>query len=249
MSSVGLFHVVYHTTPSVPGAVSLTLNLLVNTPARKITGHARLFQATNPPLDQQYDVFGSYTVIDILLQGAPMPIYLMNLTGHAHDACFVTTSFELQGKFEGGWQQGSVNYRYLDDGVWHQAAQTIQAQETVSHSPHRPIIPLYAAALQQASATGNLAELKQLAVTAQAQLDQSDDIRQALGQLNAHIAERENTVVSVPPYGVAVQQAIGSGDLAQLKQLAQQIEQQISQSAQLAPALAELKQHIGALDK
>lgn len=246
MSSVGLFHTIYH-SPSIPGGVSLTLNLLVNTPAKKITGQAHLFQATNPPLNETYEVFGDYTVLNIMIMGAPQPLYIISLTGHAPGS--TTPTFYLNGTFQDTWQHGWVSYRYLVDGEWHHQTQTIQAEESPSLQPHQHFIPLYAAALQQASATGSLLELKQLAATAQAQLNQSDDIHQALTKLNAHIAEREASSVPAMPYGVAVQQAISSGNLSQLKQLAQQIEQQISQSSILGPALAELKQHISKLTK
>lgn len=248
MPSRGLFHTIYHTVPGISGGVSLTLNLLVHTPTKKITGHARVFQATHPALDLQYDVRGDYTQVNVFLRGAPYPIYLVNLAGHTHGGCLLTPAFSLHGVFQGGWQQGNVAYRYQSNGVWHDQSQTIQAQYSPPRPPFLPM-PLYAAALQQASASGNLAELKQLAAAAQAQLEQSDDIRLALDQLNTHIAEREKHHVPTPPYGVAIQQAISSGDLAGLKQLAHQVEQQINQSTQLGSALAELKQHISALEQ
>jgi hypothetical protein len=53
----------------------------------------------------------------------------------------------------------------------------------------------------------------------------------------------------VPPYGVVIQQAIAKGDLAQMKQVAQQADEYLSQSGNLSAALAILKVEIAKAEK
>lgn len=46
----------------------------------------------------------------------------------------------------------------------------------------------------------------------------------------------------IPPYGVAIQEAIRSGDRARMQEVAQQAEQHI---AEVREALAKLREHLG----
>jgi hypothetical protein len=52
-------------------------------------------------------------------------------------------------------------------------------------------------------------------------------------------------MVPVPPYGVAIQEAIASGDNARMQQAAQQAEEWLKHAEEVRAALAQLRQHIG----
>lgn len=58
MSQTGLFPVTYVVATPAIGAPVLTLSLLVNTPAKKVSGIAKITQSTNPPLVFHADVWG-----------------------------------------------------------------------------------------------------------------------------------------------------------------------------------------------
>jgi len=53
----------------------------------------------------------------------------------------------------------------------------------------------------------------------------------------------------VPPYGVAIQQAIAKGDLSQMKQVAREAEEHLAQTGNLPVALAILKVEIAKAEK
>lgn len=78
-----------------------------------------------------------------------------------------------------------------------------------------PIMPLYAAALQHAKASGDVARMRSLSAIAEQQLGDSAEISRALSDLKNELAARSGGVV--PPYGVAIQEAIASGDVATMR--------------------------------
>jgi len=53
----------------------------------------------------------------------------------------------------------------------------------------------------------------------------------------------------VPPYGVAIQQAIAKGDLNQMKQVAKEAEEYLQKAGNLPAALAILKAEIAKAEK
>jgi hypothetical protein len=53
----------------------------------------------------------------------------------------------------------------------------------------------------------------------------------------------------VPPYGTAIQEAVASGDLAEMKQLARQAEQFLAQYGDVRAALEVLKIEIHKLER
>jgi hypothetical protein len=53
----------------------------------------------------------------------------------------------------------------------------------------------------------------------------------------------------VPPYGVAIQQAIAKGDLAHMKQVAKDVEDYLNQAGNLPAALTILKAEIAKAEK
>ena len=78
-----------------------------------------------------------------------------------------------------------------------------------------PIMPLYAAALQHAKASGDVARMRTLAALAEQQLGASGEIGKALADVKNELATRHGG--PLPPYGVAIQDAIASGDVATMK--------------------------------
>jgi hypothetical protein len=55
--------------------------------------------------------------------------------------------------------------------------------------------------------------------------------------------------VGVPPYGVAIQEAVASGDLAKMKAAAQQAEDYLREWGNIPAALEALKMEISKLEK
>lgn len=59
-AETGAFPLCYQ-SKAIPGAVVMTLDLVVVTPAKTMSGKATLTQAVNPPLDVALEVKGPYT--------------------------------------------------------------------------------------------------------------------------------------------------------------------------------------------
>ncbi len=55
--------------------------------------------------------------------------------------------------------------------------------------------------------------------------------------------------MQIPPYGVAIQEAVASGDLARMKEAAQQAEQYVREWGDVSSALEILKLEISKLEK
>ncbi len=55
--------------------------------------------------------------------------------------------------------------------------------------------------------------------------------------------------MAIPPYGVAIQEAVASGDLAKMKEAAQQAEQYVREWGDVSSALEVLKLEISKLEK
>jgi hypothetical protein len=103
------------------------------------------------------------------------------------------------------WQNGVANYRYFDGQRWHEV-NGVPAQQVESVSsrvqlpplepgpvilPHPPIMPLYAAPIQSAIASGDLAQMKNLASQAKQQLDQHPQLQSALEAAKGEISRLE----------------------------------------------------------
>ncbi|MGC0152643.1 DUF1842 domain-containing protein [Chromobacterium vaccinii] len=197
-SSVGLFHTrLIVATPAV-GAPVLHLDLVVQTPDKKVFGIASIFQATHPTLAFSAHVWGDYS--QPKLDKSTENHIALTLAGSPGSAISqIAETFHLQGLLNADWAQGFASYSYYDNGVWHKvqhATVTEDRRESASASAappphHQHPIPLYAAALQQARGGGNLAALKSLASQAETQLEQESKIRDGLSQLQAEIKRRE----------------------------------------------------------
>ncbi len=193
--SIGLFHTRLNVSSSLLGAPVLTLDLLVDTVNKKVSGVASIFQSTYPPLNFRARVWGNYTEAKLIpeaeshiilsLDGSPSGPYSQ-----------IAQTFHLQGILGGDWASGFADYKYYDQDHWttvrHAAVSQAPAlrPEHPEH-PHHPHVPLYAVAVQQAQASGDLAQLKAVVSQGEQQLASSGALRSALEQLNAEIARLE----------------------------------------------------------
>ncbi|MGF6487719.1 DUF1842 domain-containing protein [Pseudomonas frederiksbergensis] len=205
---VGLFPLGYRIGTSMPGAQSLALNLLVFTPDETVNGTAAITQATNPPLDVHSDVWGEYTYLTVMSPGVSK-ILITAQGNHGGAGSNSMVNFKLQLVVGTDWKEGVANYSYLNGQqqwveVNNAPAHLIEAVPShVSPLPlepgpvippessYPPIMPLYAAPIQSAMASGDLAQMKNLARLAQQQLDQQPQLQSALETAKDEISRQE----------------------------------------------------------
>ncbi|UQS17695.1 DUF1842 domain-containing protein [Pseudomonas sp. HS6] len=190
--NVGLFPVSYRIGTGLPGAQSLLLNLLVSTPQHEVSGGATVTQATNPPLDIHSDVWGEYTYLTVMKPGVSKILITAegNHGGHGSNSII---NFKIRLVVGTDWKEGVANYQYLNGTHWVEVnnvpVHLAEVQSKVfppfepgpviiHHNP--PILPLYAAPIQSAIASGDLAQMKNLAKLAKQQLDQQPQLQSAL---------------------------------------------------------------------
>src|SRR5438105_1999282 len=106
---------------------------------------------------------------------------------------------------------------------------------------------LYGPPIEDAIARGDLAEMKSLLNEAEEFLRQHGDVRSSVELLKLEIGKRQSdrpavqTGLSIPPYGVAIQQAIVRGDLNEMKILLKEAEAHLSDAGDVSAALTLLK--------
>ncbi|MBB3239804.1 hypothetical protein FHW68_001295 [Pseudomonas sp. Tn43] len=206
--SVGLFPLAYRIGTSAAGAQSLALNLLVFTPDETVNGTAAITQATNPPLDVHTDVWGEYTYLTVMSPGVSK-ILITAQGNHGGPGSNSIVNFKLQLVVGTDWKEGVANYSYLNGQqqwveVNNAPAHLIEAVPSrVSPLPlepgpvippessYPPIMPLYAAPIQSAMASGDLAQMKNLSRLAQQQLDQQPQLQSALETAKDEISRQE----------------------------------------------------------
>ncbi|NIE77869.1 DUF1842 domain-containing protein [Pantoea sp. Tr-811] len=163
--TVGLFPVAYLIGTNQPGAPRLQLDLLVYTPDRSINGAALLTQATNPPLDLHLDTWGSYSYLTVLppSQGKILITAQGNQGGpHANSPVL----FKLHALLDQNWQQGVANYEYYNGQRW---VSVENVPVTLDNQRIQPLAnvdlqtELHSATLEALIASGDVAQLKQLA--------------------------------------------------------------------------------------
>ncbi|MBB6582137.1 DUF1842 domain-containing protein [Ralstonia solanacearum] len=202
-NAVGLFPVRFVIGTGLPGAPTLTLNLLVDTPRRRVVGNATITQAVSPPLDLHVDVWGSFTYMAVMPPGKTR--ILVTLQGNSGGPTSnAMTTFRLHLVLNADWQAGIASYSYWVDGQWHEV-ESVPAhidREFVPLEPG-PVLPpetlnaltigrtLYGPAIQRATASGDLAHMKTLAAYAQQQLDSHQEIASANAALHAEIRKLE----------------------------------------------------------
>lgn len=202
---VGLFPLAYRIGTSAPGAQSLALNLLVFTPDETVNGTAAITQATNPPLDLHSDVWGEYTYLTVMSPGVSK-ILITAQGNQGGPGSNSIVNFKVQLVVGTDWKDGIANYSYYDGQRWVEVNNAPARLVEVSsrafpplepgpvippQSPYPPIMPLYAAPIQSAIASGDLAQMKNLASLAKQQLDQQPQLQSALEAAKGEISRLE----------------------------------------------------------
>ncbi|MCE1114504.1 MULTISPECIES: DUF1842 domain-containing protein [Pseudomonas] len=115
--AIGLFHTRLNVSNGLLGAPVLTLDLLVNTVHKKVTGTARTFQATHPVQVFNANVWGSYSELPFTPAGSPSII--LHLDGSPTGPLSqIAQTFHLQGLLDQGWNNGTASYRFFSNGHW-----------------------------------------------------------------------------------------------------------------------------------
>lgn len=200
--NVGLFPVSYRIGTGLPGAQSLSLSLLVSTPDKHVTGTAAITQATNPPLDIDSDVWGEYTYMTVM-KPAVSKILITAQGNHGGPGSNSIVNFKIHLVVGEDWREGVANYEYFDGQRWHELNNVpAHLVEVPSHVfqpfnpgpvilPYQPILPLYAAPIQSAISSGDLAQMKSLAKLAQQQLDQQPQLQKAVEDAKGEISKQQ----------------------------------------------------------
>lgn len=116
-----------------------------------------------------------------------------------------------------GAREGAGTLRFVLARPWEPLNIADQRSYAVQVRHGGTIIPLYAAALQEAKASGDTARMRQLAAQAEQQLGSSADIAAALSDVKAELGKGPTLH---PLYGGAIQDATRSGDLTRMKTVA-----------------------------
>ncbi|WP_213939314.1 DUF1842 domain-containing protein [Pseudomonas sp. dw_612] len=190
--SIGLFHTRLNVSNHLLGAPVLTLDLLVDTVKKKVSGVANLVQTTHPPVHFHARVWGAYSEVK-LIPTAESHIILTLDGSPSGPLSQIAQTFHLKGILGADWISGFVDYRYYEQGIWHEIKHAAVSPAPIVITPEHPhhAQPLYAVAVQQAQASGDLAQLKSVVSKGEQQLAHSGALRGALEQLNAEIARLE----------------------------------------------------------
>jgi hypothetical protein len=107
-------------------------------------------------------------------------------------------------------------------------------------------LPPYGVAIQDAIASGDVSKMKQVADDAESYLKEYGEIGDGLKKLKSEIDRLGGRPsVIVPLYGVPIHDAIASGDVGKMKEMAQQAEAYLKQSDEVRAALADLHKAMG----
>jgi Domain of unknown function (DUF1843)/Domain of unknown function (DUF1842) len=166
-----------------PGAPILSFDLLVNSSTGNASGHASIVQTLPPPLGTIHIsnatgkvtnlVFGGTVSHGVALQGTyvrPVPPIEPIVIEEKFAAHFVVdVNWDGRGSFEyGGSDVNDV---------------------PVTSVLSTPIQPLYGVVIHGATATGDLARMKEVAAAAEQYLAQVPDVQKALANLKGEIAK------------------------------------------------------------
>ncbi|NIF17810.1 DUF1842 domain-containing protein [Pantoea sp. Cy-639] len=143
--AIGLFHTRLNVGNGLPGAPFLTLDLLVNVVSKKVTGKARLYQATHPVQVFHADVWGSYSELPFV--PAASPSVILHLDGSPSGPFSqIAQTFHLQGLLDKAWSHGTASYRYFANGHWIDQHGRVRKVPEITHQDHaRPAERLKAA--------------------------------------------------------------------------------------------------------
>ena len=106
-TAVGAFHAKWTVGNPVPGAPMLQIDAVVVTPTQTVCGIARLTQATNPPLDVQINISGSF--IDVTEKNTT---HFVNLTT-TPTQLVGTPYLQLALVLGTDWKTGTASCRYV----------------------------------------------------------------------------------------------------------------------------------------
>lgn len=146
----------------------------------------------------------------------------------------LTTTFVVVGASD-----GFGTLRFVLARPWQPSSVAAEQTYQLRVGSSSPIMPLYAAALQHAKASGDVARMRSLAALAEQQLGSSGDISKALADVKNELAQRGGS--PVPPYGVSIQEAIASGDAATMRRAEAAAEGHLSE---VQRALGALRQEL-----
>lgn len=151
----------------------------------------------------------------------------------------LTTTFVIVGAAE-----GFGTLRFVLARPWQPSSIAGEQVYQLRVGSSSPVMPLYAAALQHAKASGDVARMRNLATLAEQQLGGSGEIAKALADVKSELAARGSS--TVPPYGVAIHDAIASGDVATMRRAEAAAESHLSETQRALAALrGELAQRGG----
>lgn len=121
----GFFLASYTITSGAMGAPTFNLNLGVYTPKETVHGVGQITQTTNPPLDVETKLDGSYTYMTVMPNNTHI---LVTATGypiiqwppHGGVGPVILPNIELRMVLDENWKSGTASYKYRDDqGNWH----------------------------------------------------------------------------------------------------------------------------------
>lgn len=200
--TLGLFPISYTVTTGLDGAPTLHLNLLVNTPAHKVTGTANITNGSiHPPLKLHADAWGEFTYL-ALMPPSQTHILIVGQGNHGGPTANSIVFVKFRLVVEKDWSSGKGSFSYFYNNEWHEIENATVSLNPVFIPPFEPgpVIPsngvarglpinaLYAAPIHQAIASNSpLSELKALAQQAQQQLDNLPNLKDALDSLKAEI--------------------------------------------------------------
>jgi hypothetical protein len=204
-SNLGLFPLSYRIGNSTPGAPSLALDFLVYPPEQSVRGTSLVTQAVNPPLELSSDVWGQYTYLTVM-PPSTSKILVTAQGNQGGPGSNSPISFKIQLVVDHDWKSGIATYQFYNGQRWvtvenvpahlvgsapnNYALQAPQ-ETTAAFYPYPPILPLYAAPIHGAIASGDLSQMKSLASLAKQQLDQLPQLRSALDAAKDEIGRLE----------------------------------------------------------
>ncbi len=146
--AIGLFHVRLNVSNGLLGAPTLTLDLLVNTVTKKVSGKARASQATYPQQPFQANVWGDYSDLQFAPAGAPSIV--LSLDGSPSGPLSqIAQTFHLHGLLEADWSNGSASYRYFSNGHWLDQHGRVRKAPDVTHQGRPQLAQRLKAAINQ----------------------------------------------------------------------------------------------------
>ncbi|WP_248920200.1 DUF1842 domain-containing protein [Pseudomonas entomophila] len=141
--TIGLFHTRLNVSNGSLGAPNLTLDLIVNTVSKKVTGKATVIQTTHPVQVFHANVWGKYS--ELLFAPPSSHSIILHLDGSPSGPLSqIAQTFHLQGLLDTGWNNGTASYRYFTNGHWVNQHGRVRKAPEIVHQ-HQPAERLKAA--------------------------------------------------------------------------------------------------------